>query len=68
MHEDMTKQQLAQEYFPTSKPHTAVCHLMSWINRNLQLKAELKAAGYAPRNRILTYKQVEIIKNHLGDP
>ena len=64
----MTKTELAREYFPHSKPHTAVCHLMSWINRNPALLHELRQAHYSPRSREFTVRQVKIIKSHLGDP
>lgn len=64
----MTKTQLAQEYFPKAKPHTAVCHLMSWINCNPALLEELCQARYNSRCKTLTVRQEKIIKKHLGEP
>ncbi len=40
------KSELALMYFPTaSSPHTAVNHLMSWVNRCTELRQALEAAG-----------------------
>lgn len=41
-----TKKELALLYFPDSKPHTAVNHLMAWINNADDLLIELEMAGY----------------------
>ncbi|MDE5678602.1 DUF4248 domain-containing protein [Phocaeicola sp.] len=64
----MTKQQLAMQYFPQSATKTAVRHLMRWITSCPQLADELRAAGYRPRNRSFTWRQVELIHRHLGIP
>ena len=56
-----SKQELALMYFPKSKPHTAVNHLMRWIGRCGQLRSALEAAHYCPSNRHFTARQVQLI-------
>ena len=63
-----SKQELALMYFPEAKPHTAVNHLMRWINRCGQLRSELEAAHYCPSNRHFTARQVQLIVDFLGPP
>lgn len=63
-----TKRALAAEYFPGARPHTATCHLMSWITRCKPLLRELEASGYQPRQKRLTPRQVRAIVEYLGEP
>ena len=63
-----SKQELALMYFPEAKSHTAVNHLMRWINRCGQLRSELEAAHYRPSNRHFTARQVRLIVDYLGFP
>lgn len=66
-----TKRSLALEYFPDSacRPRTAVQHLMRWINMNAELCTRLHALdpGFRCR-RTLTFRQVLLIKEYLGEP
>jgi hypothetical protein len=66
-----TKSSLALEYFPehTHRPRTAVQHLMRWINMNPELCTRLYALdpGFRCR-RVLTFRQVLLIKEYLGEP
>lgn len=64
----MLKSQLALQYFPHSEVHTALRQLMRWIHRCPTLLEELQATGYTNCSRNLTYRQVELIKQHLGAP
>lgn len=63
-----SKQELALMYFPGSKPHTAVNHLMRWICRCAPLLDALEAAHYSPHNRYFTTRQVQLIVDFLGAP
>ena len=63
-----SKQELALMYFPEAKSHTAVNHLMRWINRCGQLRSALEAAHYRPSNRHFTARQVQLIVDYLGFP
>lgn len=66
-----TKRRLALEYFPeyAHRPRTAVQHLIRWINMNLELSTRLYALdpGFRCR-RTLTFRQVILIKEYLGEP
>ena len=63
-----TKKELALCYFPDSTPHTAVNHLMSWINRNKGLTDELTKLGYIKSQREFLPRQVMAIIDYLGAP
>ena len=63
-----SKQELALMYFPEAKSHTAVNHLMRWINRCGQLRGALEAAHYSPNNRQFIARQVQLIVDYLGFP
>ena len=63
-----SKQELALMYFPKSKPHTAVNHLMRWIGRCGQLRSALEAAHYCSSSRHFTARQVQLIVDYLGSP
>jgi hypothetical protein len=63
-----TKKELALCYFPDSMPHTAVNHLMSWINRCDQLGQQLRESGYCTTNKAFTPRQVRAIVEMLGEP
>ena len=63
-----TKKELALMYFPSSQPHTAVNHLMAWINRCKPLADGLATAGYDKKAKSFTPRQTSLIIEHLGDP
>ena len=63
-----TKKELALLYFSDSSPRTAVNHLMSWIRRCTQLRAQLMATGYNVTSKAFTPRQVKIIVEELGEP
>lgn len=63
-----SKQELALMYFPEAKSHTAVNHLMRWINRCGQLRSALEAAHYYTYSRHFTARQVQLIVDFLGFP
>ena len=63
------KSELAMLYFPTTgNPHTAVNHLMSWVNRCTELKEALKRGGYTKTAKYFTPKEVALITEYLGSP
>lgn len=64
----MNKNELARMYFPHSTPRAALCRLMRWINRCAPLMEALRRTGYKDRNRSLTYRQVLLVKEYLGEP
>lgn len=64
----MTKQELALQYFPDSISETAVRHLMRWITGCHPLVEALDKTGYQSRNRSLTWRQVLLIREFLGEP
>ena len=63
-----TKKELALCYFPNSKPHTAVNHLMSWVQRCTPLWQKLQKMGYFSTSKLFTPGQVRAIVEHLGEP
>ncbi len=64
-----TKKELALCYFPTSEnPHSAVNHLMSWINRCIPLREALEAQGYKKSAKWFSPREVRMIIDHLGEP
>ena len=63
-----TKKELALMYFPDSMPRTAVCHLMSWIQRCTPLKTQLVTMGYESTCKTFTPRQVRAIVEQLGEP
>lgn len=66
---DLTsKQTLASLYFPSSKPRSAVKHLLAWVKGCPPLTEELEKTGYNPRARFFTPKQLRIILHYLGEP
>ena len=63
------KSELALLYFPEANTsHTAVNHLMSWVNRCKELKHELEEAGYQKTAKFFTPKEVTKIVEYLGYP
>ncbi|MDL2299234.1 DUF4248 domain-containing protein [Bacteroides sp. OttesenSCG-928-E20] len=62
------KGELASLYMPDVQPSTARRVMVSWIECNEKLKAELLEAGYRERAVLLTPRQVEILFKHLGRP
>ena len=63
-----SKQELALMYFPGSKPHTAVNHLMRRLGPCGPLRRALAAAHYDPPSRHFTARQVQLIVDFLGPP
>lgn len=65
-----TKYQVALQYFPDSidRPDSAVHRLRNWIIKNRKLCKELKKAGYRPRDKVFTSRQLALIYEYLGDP
>lgn len=59
---------LAQTYFPRSTPRSASIQLHRWIELNTELKKELEALHFKPRQRALTPMQHEAIIRYLGEP
>lgn len=68
-HTNMTRRELALEYFPEKPPVEAVRNLRRWIARCPDLVGELNAL-HLPylKSKNLTVRQVRIIKDYLGDP
>ncbi len=63
------KSELAMLYFPTAgSSHTAVNHLMSWINRCTPLKQALAEQGYYKMSKFFTPKEVALIVEYIGCP
>lgn len=63
-----TKKELALSYFPYSMPHTAVNHLVAWINRCAPLREALHRQGYEKSTKWLSPRQVKLIVDYLGEP
>ncbi len=63
------KSELALLYFPMANTsHTAVNHLMGWINRCRGLKEALDKIGYMKSSKYFTPKEVALIVDYLGWP
>lgn len=64
-----SKKELALCYFPSSEnPHTAVNHLMSWVNRCAPLRRALEELGYEKTSKWFSPRQVRLIVEFLGEP
>ncbi len=64
-----SKSDLAAAYFPNiSDDATARRNLRRWIALNPELTKRLQQAGYRPRQRYFTPKQVDAIFDILGEP
>ena len=64
-----SKKELSLLYFPTAyTPHSAVNHLMNWINRCEPLRQALEAQGYQKRSKWFSPREVRLIVEHLGEP
>ncbi len=64
-----TKKELALLYFPTAQnPHTAVNHLMSWINRCKGLREALDAQGYQKTQKWFSPREMRILVEFIGEP
>ena len=64
----MNKQELALQYFPEASPKVAVRHLMRWIIRCAPLLHDLEATGYHATQKSFTWRQVQLVYRHLGEP
>ena len=63
------KKELALCYFPDAKNlHSAVNHLMSWINRCEPLRDKLHEQGYQKSAKWFKPKEVKLIVEYLGEP
>lgn len=62
------KSDLAHLYCPEVPLNSALRIFKSWINQNLELSEKLTQTGYKSRNRYFCPKQVEIIRDYLGEP
>ena len=60
--------ELALCYFPYSTPHTAVNHLVAWINRCTPLQEALRDQGYKKSAKWLSPREVRMIVEYLGEP
>lgn len=64
-----TKRELAGLYFPSTKnEESAVANLRNLMKRNPKMVAELKEAGYKPRDKVFTPRQVAIVVRYWGEP
>lgn len=64
-----SKRELAKMYFPdTAQAETAVANLRNLMRRSHEMTDELAAAGYRPRDKVFTPRQVAIIVRYLGEP
>jgi len=62
------KGELASLYMPDVSVPVARNYLCSWIKHNRKLNEELVEAGYTPRAKLLTPKQIHIIYKYIGEP
>ena len=64
-----TKKELAFCYFPTAdNPHSAVNHLMRWINSCTPLRQALEGQGNQKTAKWFSSREVKLIINYLGEP
>ena len=57
----MLKSELAERFFGVE-----VRTMMRWIKSNENLQKELKEVGYTSKNRVLTPKQIALIRKYYG--
>lgn len=62
------KRELAMAYAPDISPESAVNRLNQWLHYDPRLYEALVQAGYRPRGRFFTSRQVEVIFRFLGPP
>lgn len=63
-----SKSELAHLYCPDISLCSALRLFKTWIEQNKELHNKLIETGYKPRNRYFFPKQVELIKEYLGEP
>lgn len=59
--------ELALAYFPGDKPKTAQQKFAKWL-RIEPLRRKLELLGWKPYQKVLTPKQFDCIKTHVGEP
>lgn len=65
----MKRENLARAYFPDAAPRVAVRRLTAWIRSCPELYSQLTADGRQfDRRRLLTQREVRLIRRFLGQP
>ena len=63
-----SKSELAKMYIPNCTPKVTLRKFNYWIRHSPELLDRLKAKDFNITLRNLTYEQVRIITDHLGEP
>ncbi len=63
-----SKNELARMYCPALSLDSALRMFRTWIDTHPDLNERLVLTGYKPRNRYFTPRQVEMIRDCLGEP
>ena len=67
-HRPYSKSELAQLYMPNCIKKVALRKFNYWLRQSPALWESLKASDFNITSRDLTYEQVRIITDHLGEP
>lgn len=63
----VARRAIATYYFESPTPETAVARMRRWINSDPELRAALEKAGYRPRQRYFTHRQIRVFRRFFGD-
>lgn len=64
----ISKQELAQLYFPDDDPRNATKRMMQWVYRCPDLMRALEDTHYSRHAKFLTARQLRLITEFLGEP
>jgi len=64
----ISKRELALHYAPDLTPHGATNRLLDWLKRDEPTMQRLYEAGYRPKQKFFTSRQIRIIFEFLGEP
>ena len=62
----VSRQQLAQYYFPSKTVSSAVRRMRRWISDDSALRRDLQAVGCYPRQKWFNRDQVEVFHKYFG--
>ncbi len=64
----ISKRELALYYAPDLTPHSATNRLLDWLKHDDHTMHRLYEAGYRPKQKFFTRRQIRIIFDYLGEP
>ena len=63
----VSRRRLAMHYFPSPTVSSSVRRMSRWLADDVNLLHDLEAAGYYPRKRWFTKKEVDVFIKYFGE-